>query len=82
MAIRVKEDVVVDTEYFLRPMSECPKGKLVLLKVFLGGTVKGTYSGEVYYTGWAPLPKEPEWLKALEQDLALKMRSQPRAYLG
>lgn len=78
MAIKVKEDVVVDTDYFLRPMSECPKGRLVLLKVLLGGTVKGIYAGERHYTGWAPLPKEPVWLKELETQLASEMKTKPR----
>lgn len=78
MAIKVKEDVVVDTEYFLRPMSECPKGRLVLLKVLLGGTVKGIYAGEPYFTGWAPLPKEPAWLKELEAKLTSEMKNQTK----
>ena len=78
MAIKVKEDVVVDTDYFLRPMSECPKGRLVLLKVLLGGTVKGIYAGEPHYTGWAPLPKEPVWLKTLESQLASEMKNRTK----
>lgn len=74
MTIKVKEDVVVDTENFLQPMSTCPKGRKVLLKVFLGGTTPGFYNGESYYTGWAGLPKEPQWLKDLETQMLKELR--------
>lgn len=73
MTLRIKEDVVVDTEYFLRPMDTCPRGRTVMLKVHRGGTVKGIYAGEDYYTGWAPMPKAPPWLKELERELDKKM---------
>lgn len=74
MKLRIKPDVVVDGDYLLQPMHTCPKGRKVLLKVFLGGTVTGIYAGEDSYTGWAPLPKEPEWLKDLERSMFERMK--------
>lgn len=73
MTIKVKNDIVVDTQYYLQPMETCPRGRLVFLKVFMGGTVKGIYAGESCYTGWAPLPKMPKWLKDLERNMFEKM---------
>lgn len=74
MTIKINQDSVVDTEYFLQPMETCPKGRLVFLKVFMGGTQKGIYSGEPHYTGWAPMPKMPPWLKELEAKRFEEMR--------
>lgn len=79
MTLKIKEDIVVETEHFYRPMETCPIGRKVQMKVIDGGVVFGVYTGkEKWALGWCGLPKEPPWMKALEKQMRFEFRSKQR----
>ena len=54
----------VDQTYYWRHMATCPIGLKVQLRNASGVAVHGSYNGrDTQWTGWTPLPKDPEWLK-------------------
>ena len=56
--IRISDNAVaVDASYFWRPMSTCPRSVKVQLLGKGGVAVYGTYHGDPFWVGWAPLPK-------------------------
>jgi len=56
--------VAVDQTYYWQPMATCPRGMKVQLLGAGGVAMYGAYNGrDTFYTGWAPLPNKPEWMK-------------------
>ena len=50
--------VAVDPDYFWRPMHTCLRGVKVQLLGDGGVAIYGTYDGkDLFWQGWAPLPK-------------------------
>lgn len=54
----------VATDYYWQPMQTCPQGCKVQLLTIGGVAIYGLYrAGDTFYKGWAPCPKEPDWMK-------------------
>ena len=58
------QTLAVDPDYFWRPMCECPAGAKVQLLGAGGVATYGNYiSGDDFWHGWAPLPKNKNRIK-------------------
>lgn len=52
------QTVAVSTDVFINPdMATCPRGVKVQLEGAGGVLVYGTYNGDPFYVGWAPVPR-------------------------
>jgi hypothetical protein len=57
--------VAVDRGYYWQPMTTCPQGVKVQLLGQGGVAIYAQYVGkDTFWTGWAPLPNKPEWMKS------------------
>ncbi len=55
---------VVDDAHEWRRMSECPPHRKCVLRNPGGVAVIGAWDGRAtYWTGWAPLPVVPDWMR-------------------
>jgi hypothetical protein len=59
--------VIVDPDYYWRPISTCPSGSKVQLLNRAGIASSGTLESnrDGWFIAWAPLPKIPPEIKAL-----------------
>lgn len=53
------EPVAVDPDYYWQPIVSCPHAVKVQLLGDGGVATYGLYSGDPFWTHWAPLPKLP-----------------------
>ena len=60
------QTVAVAVDYFWLPMKDCPRGVKVQLRTKGGVAIYGQWRGndEGFFVGWAPMPKEPDWMKS------------------
>jgi len=54
----MNDRVVVDPDYYWRPMETCPRAMKVQLLNPGGVAIHGQYHGEPFWGGWTPLPKK------------------------